>query len=341
MGVIDIPTFYLDFNAYRNRDPNYKSTSKDVRRLMRELVNEQKVDGVILDLRANGGGSLVEATELSDMFINPGPVVQIRNSRGQIDRYQRARRPAAYNGPLIVMIDRLSASAAEIFAGAIQDYGRGIIVGSPSFGKGTVQTLLPLSAGQLKITEAKFYRISGDSTQHRGVVPDINYPSIYPLDSAGESNYDNALAWDTIPSAPHRDYGDLSGRIAALQELHEKRTAADPDFTYIEDDVALTQKLTEEDNKQFSLNIQARKQLLEQRERTRLALENKRRTAKGLPPYPNYQALEDAVENIDVDSLPLAEKDPLLMETSRMLADMIQLERNRLRYARQPGEEQQ
>ena len=335
VGVISIPTFYLDFDAYRNRDPNYKSTSKDVARLMGELVNDQKVDGVILDLRRNGGGSLVEATQLSDMFINPGPVVQIRNSNDKIDRYQRARRPAAYKGPLIVLIDRLSASASEIFAGAIQDYGRGVIVGSQSFGKGTVQTLLPLSKGQLKLTEAKFYRISGESTQHRGVIPDISFPS---SEQSGESVYDNALAWDTIPPAPHRSYSDLTDHITTLEQLHKRRAATDPDFTYLKDLTELDQQLSKEDEQQISLKLEARKQMLEKREQQQLSLVNKRRKAKGLELYPDFQAWQDANSEVDSDSLPLAEKDPLLMETSRILADMIQLEQNPQRYAKQLGD---
>ena len=181
LGVIEIPAFYMDFEAYRQRDPNYKSTTRDVYKLLMEMRKE-KVDGIVLDLRNNGGGSLHEATMLTDLFINPGPVVQIRNAYQQVSRDQRATMPAAYNGPMVVLINRLSASASEIFAGALQDYGRAIIVGSQSFGKGTVQDVTGLTSGQLKLTISKFYRVSGDSTQHRGVLPDIELPSLFALE---------------------------------------------------------------------------------------------------------------------------------------------------------------
>ncbi|MFY9333426.1 MAG: S41 family peptidase, partial [Porticoccaceae bacterium] len=194
LGVIEIPAFYMDFEAYRQRDPNYKSTTRDVYKLLMEMRKE-KVDGIVLDLRNNGGGSLHEATMLTDLFINPGPVVQIRNAYQQVSRDQRATMPAAYNGPLVVLINRLSASASEIFAGALQDYGRAIIVGSQSFGKGTVQDVTGLSSGQLKLTISKFYRVSGDSTQHRGVLPDIELPSLFDKEEVGESEQENALPW--------------------------------------------------------------------------------------------------------------------------------------------------
>ena len=175
VGIIDIPTFYEDFEAMRRGDPNYRSTTRDVRRLLDELI-EQDVAGVVIDLRNNGGGSLREAEALTSMFIETGPTVQIRHSNAYVDRRAKNIDNGFYAGPLVVLINRLSASASEIFAGAIQDYNRGLIVGSQSFGKGTVQSLTPLRHGQLKLTESKFYRISGDSTQHRGIVPDIDFP---------------------------------------------------------------------------------------------------------------------------------------------------------------------
>ncbi|MFT5073146.1 MAG: carboxyl-terminal processing protease, partial [Patiriisocius sp.] len=197
IGVIDIPAFYMDFDAFRKGDQDYKSTTRDVRNLLKELSNE-KVDGIVLDLRNNGGGSLNESTTLTDLFIDYGPVVQIKDSQQYVYRNQRAKIPAVYDGPLLVMINRLSASASEILAGALQDYGRALIVGSQSFGKGTVQELNGLSSGQLKLTVSKFYRVSGDSTQHRGVLPDIAFPSAYDTDEVGESHEENALPWDSI-----------------------------------------------------------------------------------------------------------------------------------------------
>ncbi|MDP5071622.1 MAG: S41 family peptidase, partial [Congregibacter sp.] len=194
VGVIDIPTFYIDFEAMRRGDENYKSTTRDVKRLIEELEAEN-VEGVIVDLRRNGGGSLQEANDLTGLFIEYGPTVQIRHSSRRVWRDGKRLRSTYYDGPLVVLINRLSASASEIFAGAIQDYDRGLIVGDRSYGKGTVQTMVPLTEGQLKITESKFYRISGDSTQHRGVVPDIAFPSLYDPEEIGESALDNALDW--------------------------------------------------------------------------------------------------------------------------------------------------
>ncbi|MGS2722161.1 carboxy terminal-processing peptidase [Porticoccus sp. GXU_MW_L64] len=335
VGVIDIPTFYLDFEALRKNDRNYRSTTKDVSRLMGELLSDDGVDGIILDLRGNGGGSLLEATHLSDMFINPGPVVQIRSSNGQIDRTQRSRRPAAYKGPLVVLIDRLSASASEIFAGAIQDYGRGIIVGSQSFGKGTVQTLQPLGKGQLKLTEHKFYRVSGDSTQSRGVVPDIHFPSQANPEKIGESSNENALPWDRIRAAPYRQFGNLSEQLVLLQQNHQRRANQDPDFNYAVESAELGRRFSEENELPLSLNLKQRKAILEQRQQQQLSLENQRRSTKGQEPYQDFEAYEAAVEDIDVDTLPLAEKDPLLMEASRIVADMVLLKQNPRRFARQ------
>ncbi|MFL2495357.1 MAG: carboxy terminal-processing peptidase [Porticoccaceae bacterium] len=222
IGVIEIPAFYMDFEAYRARDPNFKSTTRDVYNLIKEL-KDSKVDGIVLDLRSNGGGSLFEATSLTDLFIDRGPVVQIRDSNQRVQRNNRAYRAAAYDGPLLVMINRLSASASEIVAGALQDYGRALVVGSQSFGKGTVQDVTPLSKGQLKLTISKFYRVSGDSTQHRGILPDIEFPSTYDFEEVGESQQDNALPWDRIRRVPHAAKTDLQPLIGALTENHTKR----------------------------------------------------------------------------------------------------------------------
>ncbi|MFT5580536.1 MAG: carboxyl-terminal processing protease, partial [Paraglaciecola psychrophila] len=211
LGVIDIPAFYIDFDAMRRGDKNYKSTTRDVSKLLAELEADG-VDGIVIDLRNNGGGSLQEANQLTGLFVESGPTVQIRHSNTQVFRDGKRNASPYYRGPLAVLINRLSASASEIFAGAIQDYDRGIVVGSPSFGKGTVQSLTPLRSGQLKITESKFYRISGESTQHRGVVPDIQFPALYDPEKVGESSLDNALAWDRISPIRHRKYH----RIASI-----------------------------------------------------------------------------------------------------------------------------
>ena len=200
IGVIDIPTFYIDFQGRQEGKKDFKSTTRDVEKLVNEL-KEENIDGIIVDLRNNGGGSLDEALNLTDLFIDRGPVVQVRYSNGYVqvlpeDKNQKAG--IVYDGPIAVLTNRLSASASEIFAGAIQDYGRGIIVGGQTFGKGTVQSVLPLEHGQLKLTQAKFYRVSGDSTQHQGVIPDILFPTLFDKEKIGESALDEALAWDTI-----------------------------------------------------------------------------------------------------------------------------------------------
>ena len=186
LGVIKVPAFYLDFKAYRAQDPNYKSTTRDVKRLLGELKQE-KVDGVVIDLRDNGGGSLQEATELTGLFIDQGPTVLVRNSDGRVDVLADEEPGVFYDGPLAVLVDRLSASASEIFAGAMQDYHRALILGGQTFGKGTVQTIQPLNHGELKLTLAKFYRVSGQSTQHQGVLPDIAYPDIVDTKEIGEA----------------------------------------------------------------------------------------------------------------------------------------------------------
>ena len=339
LGVIDIPTFYMDFEAYRKRDPNYKSTTRDVFKLLGELAAE-KVDGIIVDLRNNGGGSLHEATSLTDLFIDQGPVVQIRQTNQRISRNYRSHSKAVYRGPIVVLVNRLSASASEIFAGAIQDYGRGIIVGSQSFGKGTVQSLQPLQHGQLKITESKFYRVSGDSTQHRGVLPDINLPEMIDPEDVGESIYDYALPWDQIHEAKHAHYYDIAALLPQIEQHHSKRISTDPDFIFLAEEQALVNANANRDY--ISLNEKTRLAEKEDLENQLLNLENTRRKAKGLEPYETYadisgegndegegenesgseadpeaQAMDTGPEKIDPS------KDPFLTEAGYILVDFI------------------
>lgn len=329
VGVIDVPNFYIDFEAYRKRDPNYRSTTRDVLNLLQEL-EEENVDGIILDLRGNGGGSLQEATQLTNLFIDPGPVVQIRHSNEKISRRSQSRHLAQYRGPLIVLINRLSASASEIFAGAIQDYQRGLIVGNQSFGKGTVQSLSPLTQGQLKITESKFYRVSGDSTQHRGVIPDITYPDFIDLEEVGESAYDNALPWDQIHEVPHSKYYDLEKMFPYLQALHEKRSKEDPDFVFLVDQSNLFNENA--DRKVISLNEAVRKAEQESIKQKSLDIENKRRSAKGLSTYKTVDEFQSAEESEKDEEESLSgpqeinpAKDPVLNETGYVLVDYIKL----------------
>ena len=326
IGVINLPTFYIDFEAYRRRDPNYKSTTRDVARLLSEL-KEEKVDGIILDLRNNGGGSLQEATMLTDLFIDQGPVVQIRHANEQISRHNRSRSRAMYRGPLMVLINRLSASASEIFAGAIQDYNRGLVVGNQSFGKGTVQTMAPLKEGQLKITQSKFYRVSGDSTQHAGVSPDIPMPQLIDAESVGESAYDTALPWDRIHAVPHAKYFNLKDLIPELIAKHTQRTSVDPDFVYLRDQFRF--EADRADRKFVSLNELARELERKNLNEELLVMENRRRTAKGLEPYADFETYEKS-ESEDVASIggPVEiklEKDPILNEAGYIMADFIGL----------------
>ncbi|MGI9285652.1 MAG: carboxy terminal-processing peptidase [Pseudomonadales bacterium] len=282
IGVIDIPAFYIDFDALRRRDPDYKSTTRDVKRLIDELVTEG-VAGIIVDLRDNGGGSLREANALSRLFIDSGPTVQIRHANSRVDREPKSRSNGAYyDGPLAVVINRLSASASEIFAAAIQDYERGVIVGSQSFGKGTVQSLSPLTEGHLKLTESKFYRVSGDSTQHRGVIPDVLFPELYDTQEVGESALEKALSWDTIHAVPHRNYYPIDAILSALQEQHGARAKTDPDFVYLHDQIALLEKSRQ--RKTLSLNESVRRDQKTADKAAQLSIENKRRIAKGEEP---------------------------------------------------------
>lgn len=341
LGVIDIPAFYIDFDAFRKRDPDYKSTTRDVHKLLMELRDEN-VDGIILDLRNNGGGSLLEATMLTDLFIDAGPVVQIRNAHQQVSRDRRATMRAIYNGPLLVMINRLSASASEIFAGALQDYDRAIIVGSQSFGKGTVQDVTGLSSGQLKLTISKFYRVSGDSTQHRGVVPDIEFPSIYNKETVGESQKDNALPWDSIHAVPFRPSAGVKQYIPLLSDAHQKRISTDPDFVHLVKQLEF--KDSWDADKTISLNIEKRRQRSTEWDDQQLLMENQRRKTKGLALYADREAWkadnrdeddEDAAENDDTDNPSsaddeeqkedIAESDPMLQEAGYILSDQIRL----------------
>lgn len=339
IGVIEIPAFYMDFEAYRARDPNFKSTTRDVYNLIKEL-KDSKVDGIVLDLRSNGGGSLFEATSLTDLFIDRGPVVQIRDSNQRVQRNNRAYRTAAYDGPLLVMINRLSASASEIVAGALQDYGRALVVGSQSFGKGTVQDVTPLSKGQLKLTISKFYRVSGDSTQHRGILPDIEFPSTYDFEEVGESQQDNALPWDRIRRVPHTTETDLQPLIGALTENHTKRRRSDPDFVSLVDKIVLSDNW--DSQKTLSLNLEKRRLRSESWDKQLFEIENKRRQAKGLDIFENLKSWRDSGEekedsvdqdtskteglatSIDIeDEENILEEDPMLYEAGNILGDQI------------------
>ncbi|UZJ59365.1 carboxy terminal-processing peptidase [Pseudomonas sp. KU26590] len=321
LGVIEIPAFYLDFKAYRAGDPEYKSTTRDVKKLLTELQSE-KVDGVVIDLRNNGGGSLQEATELTSLFIDKGPTVLVRNADGKVDVLEDENSGAFYKGPMALLVNRLSASASEIFAGAMQDYHRALIIGGQTFGKGTVQTIQPLNHGELKLTLAKFYRVSGQSTQHQGVLPDIAYPSIIDTKEIGESALPEAMTYDTIKPAIKPAVDPFKPFLAQLQSRHDVRSAKDAEFVFIEEKLALAKKLMSE--KTVSLNEAERRKQHADIESKQLAMENVRRKAKGEEPLKELKKEdEDALPSEDDKTKP--EDDAYLAETGRILLDYLGL----------------
>lgn len=330
VGIIDLPTFYLDFKGIKNNKKDYRSSVRDIKKLIAELQKD-KVDGIIIDLRNNGGGSLQEATDLIGLFLPMGPAVQVRDSNGQIavlDDVSAANKEAntvqkpIYTGPLIILVNRLSASASEIFAGAMQDYNRALIVGGQTFGKGTVQSVLPLKHGEFKLTVAKFYRVSGQSTQNKGVVPDIDYPAIIDTDQIGENILPQAMPWDTIPAAIKPKTNPFVPVLSKLQQAHDARVSNSPDFVYYKERAALVKKLSEE--KTLSLNLEKRKQQKAQSEKDFLALENTRRAAKGDKPLAKLDDLEKEInEQLEKDQVPQPEKDGYLVETANILLDYI------------------
>lgn len=302
IGVIEVPSFYRDYRALSSGDKNYTSTTKDVKRLIGEL-EQQGVDGLIVDLRDNGGGHLTEATALSGLFIDNGPVVQLRNSNGRISRLDDPDPVArvAYNGPLAVLINRFSASASEIFAAAIQDYARGVIIGQRTFGKGTVQNLYSLDQylqpeddkgfGQLTLTIGKYYRVTGGSTQHRGVDPDIGLPSPIDAEEIGESVRDSALPWDEIQTTRFRAGEPLDSTIHSLTVSHNERSREDPNYQYL-------MQFIEEDRETrsrtaISLNLDTRREQRQANLDRALELENERRMALRLEPIESLEDLDD------------------------------------------------
>jgi carboxyl-terminal processing protease len=297
VGVIDIPAFYMDFKAYQSGDPNYKSTTRDVK-LILDSLRAENVDAVIVDLRSNGGGSLVEAIDLTGLFIKSGPVVQVRDTKNKVDVGEDDDESITWTGPMAVMIDRFSASASEIFAGAIQDYGRGLVLGTQSFGKGTVQNAIDLDQvinntsnkvvgkentyGQINLTVAKFYRVNGSSTQNKGVTPDINFPMIYPADKYGESAEKSALPWDEIKKSNYKPLTLLQPNIKTLTEKHAKRMKSSKEYAYMLDDIKKFEE--SEVEKETTLNEIKMKKERDDNEQKSLDRENERRVARGLEP---------------------------------------------------------
>ncbi|WP_316741405.1 carboxy terminal-processing peptidase [Pedobacter antarcticus] len=318
IGVISVPAFYADFKAANAGDPNYKSTTRDVKLLLDTLKRIDKVDAIMMDLRANGGGSLVESIDLTGLFIDKGPVVQVKDLKGQIQVNSDENAGVSWSGPMGVMVDRLSASASEIFAGAIQDYGRGIIIGTQTYGKGTVQSSInlnnllnpslvqrlamliqkssgaavkvngtgaaaaaPPQLGQINLTMAKFYRVNGSSTQHKGVMPDIVLPSFYPLDKIGEDTEPSALAWDEIRQSNFIPVADLSGLKPELIKRHDARMEKSLDYKALIDDIESMKKREQETS--VTLNETRLKAERDSLEAKNLEKINKLRASRGLP----------------------------------------------------------
>jgi carboxyl-terminal processing protease len=342
IGVITLPTFYFDFEAAARGEKDYKSSTRDVKILLEELKVEG-IDGVVVDLRNDGGGSLQEANQLVGLFIESGPTVQIKysGSRNGFTRSYGDNDPeVTYDGPLAVLVNRTSASASEIFAGAIQDYQRGLVLGGQTFGKGTVQEIIGMEYGQVKLTRSKFYRISGESTQHRGVIPDISFPDFYDAyDDIGESSLDGALPWDTVRPVDYRRYNSFEDVIPALKLKHEARALVSPDFKYLRDQISRTKKSRERER--ISLNesfVKAERELLRREE---FDADNDRREAKGLA-LRVWKELgntsedeeineETTLENDDSTAADQSdeeedEKDPLLVESGKILVDFITFE---------------
>jgi carboxyl-terminal processing protease len=329
IGVINVPTFYMDFEARSAGDKNYRSTTRDVRKIIDDLT-AQHIAGIVIDLRANGGGSLSEATELTGLFIDAGPVVQVRDSQGRVQVERDPHRGISYDGPLLVLVDRNSASASEIFAGAIQDYRRGIVVGEPTFGKGTVQNLVDLNRydqsmsgklGQLKATIAQFFRIEGSSTQHRGVLPDITLPTIISLDDHGERSLDNALPWASIDAARYKPVRVAYAALDGVRLKHEKRIVEDPAFQAIlSTERAIKQARAK---KELSLVEEERRKEHHKARIEQRARENQIRTARGLEPLPADPGDSDVDADDETAKGDDDEFDVILSEAARILRDWI------------------
>ena len=324
IGVIDLPSFYMDFNAYMKRDPEYKSSSRDIKNILLEF-NKKNVDAVILDLRGNGGGALDEANKIISLFIERGPTVQVKLKSGYVRPWGSQKNNQVWQKPLIVLVNRYSASASEIVAAAIQDYKRGIVVGQRTFGKGTVQSLQDLSEGAIKVTESKYYRINGKSVQNKGVTPDIEIPATWDIESIGESSYPTALEWDTIRPYRHQQFAFNEENLDILKENFVQRLDNDPNLKYLK---SIRNRYDLNKNKKFlSLNIEERKNQKRLNREWMLQTENIRRSNLGLEKFASYKDFQGNNEESDQDKINL-EKDLMLQETVNIAKDFINLDIN-------------
>ena len=330
IGIIELPSFYVDFDGQKANLPDYRSTTRDVRKLLGEF-KPGEIDGLVIDLRDNGGGSLVEAIALTGLFIEQGPVVQVRDARGRVQIDRDPDPKIIYDGPLAVLVDRYSASASEIFAGAIQDYRRGIIIGEPTFGKGTVQHLVDLnryaktdhSLGRLKVTIAQFFRINGDSTQHRGVIPDVIWPTA-DNDDFGERALENAIPWRQIKRAAFRHFRDQppAAVLAHIRQQYQARVHINPEFQYLLELKAMNDERRK--NKFVSLNQTTRELERAARDAQRLALENRKRRTLGEAEVASVELLDQENEERSADQADEPELDAFLREGSHILSDYLQ-----------------
>ncbi len=358
VGVISLPSFYEDFEGRRRDEPDFRSASRDVAKLVREL-KEDGVEGIVIDLRNNGGGSLREAVELTGLFIDAGPVVQVRYAGGRVQVERDRALGTDWNGPLAVLINRASASASEIFAGAIQDHGRGLVIGEPTFGKGTVQNLVDLDAmrrneqpglGQLKLTVAQFFRINGSSTQIKGVEPDLAFPLTLDAEDFGESTYDNALPWTQIAPVPHERLAEFSPLLPLLAKRHAARTADDVEFRWLREDIAAYRDQRKRET--LSLNYETRKRERDEIEARRQQRETERKSLGEALAAADAEIITD--DGLQADERDLSEQlkreeagederpDALLREAANVLVDAIDLLRGDRRLAAQvyPGQPQ-
>ncbi len=325
IGIIDLPSFYIDFNEYQNRVKDYRSSSNDVKKILNDF-NASNVDAVILDLRNNGGGALIEANKIIGLFVSSGPTVQVKQSRGYIQPYGASRAVQVWDKPMLVLVNRYSASASEIVAGAIQDYKRGFVVGQRTFGKGTVQSLESLSEGQIKITESKYYRINGMSTQNKGVIPDIELPVTWDIESVGESSYPTAMEWDVIRPYRHKKFKINPDLIEKVIANYEFRLSEEPNLNYLKK--VRDRYDLNKNKKKLSLNLEDRKTQKELRKDWLLSIENERRLKVGLEEFISYKEMEDfnksdtSIEN----NINLID-DYQLIESTNIINDFIDLEK--------------
>ncbi len=319
IGIIDLPSFYIDFQAWQEKDPNYKSSSKDVKKILSQF-NADDVDAVILDLRNNSGGALSEANKLTALFNAPGVALQIKEATGNVFPWGDGRVQQIWKKPMAVLVNRYSASASEIFAGAIQDYQRGLVIGQRTFGKGTVQRIENLSVGQMKITESKFYRITGDSTQSKGIEPDILLPTTRNLDDVGESALPTHLPWDKVKPTRYRMFPLDKNLLEVTKRNNLVRMQSDPNLIYLQDVRKRFDSQNEKKNLSLILNVRKQEQL--ERKEWYLTTENKRRSALGLASFETYEDLEAFNDNLELDDIN-TQSDYLLLESIEIISDFV------------------